>query len=203
MPPSLSPSERLRAVLRKRNGLLRMSEALREGVSRSTLYALRDAGEIEALGRGLYRLKSMPALAHPDLVTVAAKIPRGVICLVSALAYHDLTTQVPHEVHIALERGTAKPRLAYPPLRVFWFSEPAYRAGVETVVLDGSRVRVYSPEKTVVDCFKYRNKLGMDVVVEALRFWREKRARHASVLLEHARTCRVESVVRPYLEAVL
>jgi predicted transcriptional regulator of viral defense system len=112
MPPTLTPSERLRALLRRRNGLLRMSEALREGLSRSSLYAMRDPDEIEVLGRGLYRLKEMPALAHPDLVTVAAKIPRAVICLVSALAHHDLTTQVPHEVQIALARGTAKPRMA-------------------------------------------------------------------------------------------
>ena len=203
MPSALSAPQRLRALLRKHKGVLRMSQALREGVGRSTLYAMRDTGELERLGRGLYRLKSMPPLSHPDFVTVAAKIPRGVICLVSALAHHDLTTQVPHEVQIALERGSARPRLQYPPLRIFWFSAAAYRAGIEKVELDGVAVQIYSPEKTVVDCFKYRNKLGMDVVLEAIRLWRDKRAGHAKALIDHARTCRVEAVVRPYLEAVL
>jgi predicted transcriptional regulator of viral defense system len=164
---------------------------------------MRDAGEIEAIGRGLYRLANLPPLGHPDLVTVAAKVPRGVICLVSALAYYDLTTQVPHEVHVALQRGSAVPRLEYPPIRVFWFSGRAFQAGMKTLELDGRRVRIYSPEKTIADCFKYRHKLGMDVVLEALRLWREKRGRHLTTLLGHARTCRVELVLRPYLEALL
>src|SRR5689334_3047103 len=99
--------DRLRSAFRKRKGMLRMSEALREGVSRATLYAMRDAGEIEPIGRGLYRLARLPALAHPDLVTVAARIPNAVVCLVSALAFHDLTTQIPREIYIALERGSA------------------------------------------------------------------------------------------------
>jgi predicted transcriptional regulator of viral defense system len=180
-----------------------MSQALRLGLSRRTLYAMRDAGEVEAIGRGLYRLAGMPPLAHPDLVTVAAKIPTGVICLVSALAYHDLTTQIPHEVSVALERGSAAPCLQYPPIRLFWFSGRAFREGIQTLKLDRKSVRIYSPEKTIADCFKYRNKLGMDVVLEALRLWREKRGRHASTLLAHARTCRVESVLRPYLQALL
>jgi predicted transcriptional regulator of viral defense system len=203
MAPSISAPDRLRSVFRKHNGMLRMSEALRHGLSRTTLYAMRDAGELEPIGRGLYRLKGMPALAHPDLVTVAAKIPNGVICLVSALAHHDLTTQVPHEVQLAVERGSSAPRLEYPPIQVFWFSASAFHEGIHTVELDRTPVRIYSPEKTIADCFKYRNKLGMDVVLEALRLWREKRARHHKALLAHARTCRVETVIRPYLEALL
>jgi predicted transcriptional regulator of viral defense system len=197
-------TDRLRLLLLKHNGMLRMSDALRHGVSRTALYALRDAGEIAPISRGLYRLSMLSPLAHPDLVTVAAKIPSAVICLVSALAHYDLTTQIPHEVQLALERGSAIPRLAHPPTRIFWFSGRAFSEGVQTIELDRTPVRVYSPEKTVADCFKYRNKLGMDVVIEALRLWREKRERrHLGELLEHARTCRVEKVMRPYLEAVL
>jgi predicted transcriptional regulator of viral defense system len=203
MAPAISAPDRLRSVFRKHNGMLRMSEAMRHGLTRTTLYAMRDAGELEPIGRGLYRLKGMPALAHPDFVTVAAKIPNGVICLVSALAHHDLTTQVPHTVQLAVERGSSAPRLEYPPIQVFWFSSSAFHEGIQTVELDRKPVRVYSPEKTIADCFKYRNKLGMDVVLEALRLWREKRARHQKTLLAHARTCRVETVIRPYLEAML
>ena len=196
-------SERLRSVFLEHDGMLRMSAALRHGVSRATFYAMRDAGKITPIGRGLYRLADLPALAHPDLVGVAARVPTAIVCLVSALAYYDLTTQIPHEVHIALERGAARPRLAHPPLRVFWFSSAAFHAGVETITLDRKPVRIYSPEKTLADCFKYRNKLGMDIVIEALRTWRAKRRRDLSALFEHARTCRVENVIRPYLEALL
>ena len=197
-------TDRLRLLLLKHNGMLRMSDALRHGVSRTALYALRDAGEIEPISRGLYRLSMLSPLAHPDLVTVAAKIPSAVICLVSALAHYDLTTQIPHEVQLALERSSAIPRLAHPPTRVFWFSGRAFHEGVQTVELDRTPVRIYSAEKTLADCFKYRNKLGMDVVIEALRLWREKRGRrHLGELLEHAGTCRVEKVIRPYLAALL
>jgi predicted transcriptional regulator of viral defense system len=196
-------SERLRSVFLEHDGMLRMSAALRHGVSRATFYTMRGAGEITPIGRGLYRLAELPALGHPDLVSVAARVPGAIVCLVSALAYHDLTTQIPHEVHIALERGSARPRLTDPPLRVFWFSSAAFHAGVETITLDRKPVPIYSPEKTLADCFKYRNKLGMDIVIEALRAWRAKRRRHLGALFQHARTCRVEKVIRPYLEALL
>jgi predicted transcriptional regulator of viral defense system len=200
------PAERFRkpnALFRRHGGLLRMSEALRLGLNRKTLYAMRDAGELEQMARGLYRLRDLPTLGNPDLVTVAKLVPQGVVCLLSALAYHDLTTQVPHEVYVALEKGAEAPRIAYPPVRPFWFSGPAFREGFEAHKVDGVPVRIYSPEKTIADCFKFRNKIGMDVVVEALRLWRERRGRHVQTLLANARHCRVERVIRPYLEALL
>ena len=125
------------------------------------------------------------------------------MCLVSALAYHELTTQVPYQVHLALPRGAEPPRLDYPPLRVVWFTGEAFTEGVETHELDGVRVRIYGPEKTLADCFKYRHKIGVDVAVEALRLYRERRPLRASELLGYARICRVEKVMRPYLEALL
>jgi predicted transcriptional regulator of viral defense system len=179
-----------------------MSEALRLGLTRKTLYAMRNAAVLEQLSRGVYRLKELPPLGSPDLVTISTRIPNGVICLVSALAQHELTTQVPHQVYVAVERGSEPPRVDYPPVRLFWFSGPAFHEGVEVKKLDGLPVRIYSPEKTIADCFKYRNKLGMDVVLEALRLWNERRGRKVEVLLQHARHCRVERVIRPYLEAL-
>jgi predicted transcriptional regulator of viral defense system len=180
-----------------------MSEAIHLGMSRKTFYAMRDAGVLEQLSRGLYRLRDLPALGNPDLVTIAKRVPQGVVCLISALAYHELTTQVPHDVHIALEKGAEAPRIEYPPVRLFWFSGVAFTEGVETRKVDGMPVRIYSPEKTIADCFKFRNKLGMDVALEALKLWRERRSRHAQTLVAHARVCRVERVMRPYLEALL
>ena len=194
--------EREIALFRRHGGGLRMSEALRLGVNRKTLYAMRDAGVIEPVTRGLYRLASLDPLAHPDLVTVARRVPQGVLWLISALSFHALTTQIPHTIDVALERGARKPRLDYPPTRFYWFSGPAFREGIETHTLDGVPVRIYDQEKTLADCFRYRNQLGMDVVLEALRLWRERRRKKLDALLKYARTRRVERGMRPYLEAM-
>jgi predicted transcriptional regulator of viral defense system len=201
---SAHPSRFAKAIklFQRHGGAMRMSEALRLGLSRKTLYAMRDSGDLEQLSRGVYRLKGMPELGNPDLVTVAMRAPRGVFCLISALVYHDLTTQVAHEVYLAVERDSEPPRIEYPPVRLFFFSGPAFHEGIEQPKLDGFRVRIYSPEKTVADVFKFRNKLGMDVALEALRLWRERRGRKVELLLGHARHCRVERVIRPYLEAL-
>jgi predicted transcriptional regulator of viral defense system len=201
--PSKEPFSRERAIIRSRGGMLRMADALRLGINRKVFYAMRDAGVLEQLSRGLFRLHGLSPLANPDLVTVAVRIPEGVICLVSALAYHELTTQVPHEVDVAIERGKKNvPRIDYPPVRVFRFSGAAFRVGTETHRLDGVGIRIYSAEKTIADCFKFRNKLGMEVVLDALRFWRRRPRRNLDRLLQHAHHCRVERVLRPYLEAL-
>lgn len=190
-------------LFREQGGTLRTSELLRLGIHPRTLYALRDAGVLEQLSRGLYRLSEMPPLAHPDLVTVSLRVPQAVICLLSALAFHELTTQIPHAVHIALESKAEAPRMDYPPLRVFWFSGPAWSEGIEMQTLDDVPVRMYSPAKSVADVFKYRNKIGLDVALEALRLYRRDAAFDVGELLHYARVCRVKNVIRPYLEALL
>ena len=168
-----------------------------------TLYALRDRGLLEPLARGLYRLADLPPLNEPDLVAVARKVPRGVVCLVSALVHHELTTQIPHAVHLALERGSERPRLEYPPLELYWFSAAAFRAGIQEIEFDGVPVRIYDPEKTIADCFKFRGRIGTDVALEALRVWSARRGRSIDRLLAYARVDRVERVIRPYLEALV
>ncbi len=178
-----------------------MSDALRLGINRKTLYTMRDTGVIQRVTRGLYRLASLKPLAHPDLVTVALRVPQGVLCLCSALSFHRLTTQVPPAVEVALERGTRKPRLE-PLAHFYWFSGPAFYEGIETHRLDGVAVRVYGPEKTLVDCFRYRNQLGMDVVLEALHLWRECRRKKVDALLKYAHMRHVEPALRLYLEAM-
>lgn len=183
--------------------MLRVSEAIKIGVHPRTLYAMVDTGIVERLSRGLYRLTDLPPLGNPDLTSVALKIPNGVICLISALAFHEITTQIPHEVYVALARGTEPPRLDYPPIRVFWFTGKAFTEGIERHTLEGASVRVYSAEKTVVDCFKYRNKIGLDTAIEALRLYRQRMHTRIDDLMRFARICRVEKVMRPYLEALL
>jgi predicted transcriptional regulator of viral defense system len=184
--------------------MLRTSEAIRLGIHPRTFYSLRDRGEIESVGRGLYRLTSAKPLANPDWAVVAAKTPRATICLISALSYHRLTSQVPHTIDIALPSHSRVPRLDYPPIRVFWFSEPAFSSGVEVVTNDGVKVRIYSPEKTIVDCFKYRNKIGIDVAIEALKSYRERTGKsNLKMLIKFAEIERVQRIMRPYLEATM
>ena len=180
-----------------------MSEAIGHGMTRYMLYALRDRGVIEAVSRGVYRLAGLPQMSNPDLVTVSLRYPNAVICLVSALAYHDITTQIPHEVSVAVPRGSRAPALDYPPVRAHRYAREAYESGIETHRIDGVSVRVYSPEKTLADCFKFRNRIGMDVVLEALKLHRERNGFDLPALLDCARACRVERVMRPYLEALL
>lgn len=190
-------------IFRQHGGALRTAEALRLGIHPRTLYAMRDSGVLERLSRGLYRLADLPPLSHPDLVTVALKIPKAVICLVSALAFHELTTQVPHAVDIALHSRAERPRLDYPPLRIFWFSGYAWSEGIETHIVDNIPIRIYGPEKSVADCFKYRRKIGLDIALEALKLYRQRRDFDIDNLLRYARICRVETVMRSYLEALL
>ena len=195
--------EKARDLFRRHSGVLRTREALRLGLHPRTLYEMREKGALEQLSRGLFRLSSLPKLGNPDLVSVSLKIPQGVICLVSALAFHDLTTQVPHQVYVALPRGAEPPRISFPPIRVFWFAGPAFTEGVEVHKLDNVPVRVYGREKTLADCFKYRNKIGLDTAVEALKLYLERRNAKTNELLRYAAVCRVQKIIRPYLEALL
>jgi predicted transcriptional regulator of viral defense system len=164
---------------------------------------MRDSGALEVVSRGVYRLANSPPLVNPDLVTVATRVPGGVICLISALAFHELTTQIPHEVHVALRRGAEEPRLDHPPIKTYRFTGEAFTKGVEAHELDSVSVRIYSPEKTLADCFKFRNQVGLDTVVEAIRFYRERRNIKVDDLMRYAGICRVTKIIRPYLQAIL
>jgi predicted transcriptional regulator of viral defense system len=197
------PIHQARRVFKAHQGTLRTMEALRAGIHPRTLYALRDGGEIEQISRGLFRLSALPSLGEPDLVIVAKKAPRAVFCLLTALAFHHLTTQVPHAISIALPRNARAPRLDHPPLEVFRFSPASLRAGIENPTVDGVALQIYSREKTLADVFKYRRKLGLDVALEALRTYRAQPKPDWQRLLEYARLCRVETIMRPYLEAIM
>ncbi len=204
MPSSSATFAAARSAFQRHHGMLRTHEALRLGIHPRTLYALRDSGELVSVSRGLYRLASAPALAHPDWTTVALRVPNAVICLISALAYRQLTTQVPHHIDIALPSHSQIPKVDRVPLRVFWYPERAHQLGIDTINLDQVQVRIYSAEKTIVDCFKYRNKIGLDVAIEALRNYKQKvRKLPVKKFIEYARISRVENVMRPYLETVL
>jgi predicted transcriptional regulator of viral defense system len=187
----------------KRGGMLRMAEAVRLGIHRNTLYRMVEENLVERISRGLYRLADAEPLGNPDLVTVAAKVPDGVICLISALAFHNLTTQIPHEVYLAIARNSEPPRIDYPPIRTFRFSGKAFTEGIERPLVDGIRVPIYCREKTIADCFKFRNQIGLDTALEAIKFYKDQPQRNVGSLLDYASVCRVSKIIRPYLEALL
>jgi predicted transcriptional regulator of viral defense system len=189
-------------LFREHGGLLKTGQVLELGVHPRTLYAMRESGALERISRGVYRLGDLPPLAEPDLLSVATRVPQGVVCLISALAFHELTLEIPHYIYLALKRGAEPPRLEFPPLRIFWLTDPVYEAGIETHTVDGVPLRVYGMSKTVADCFKYRNKIGLGVAVEALKMLRAQGPWDIEEILHFARICRVEAVIRPYVQAL-
>jgi predicted transcriptional regulator of viral defense system len=163
---------------------------------------MREAGLVNRISRGLYRLAEYPPLAYPDLVIIASRVPKAVICLFSALAYHNLTTQVPHKVYIALPQSNRRPRIKRPDLDIVWLSKASYENGIEDHFLDGVTVPIYSKAKTVADCFKFRSKVGKGIAIEALKDYVQLPGAEIEELLSYARIDRVEQVMQPYLEAV-
>jgi predicted transcriptional regulator of viral defense system len=191
------------ALLTRQAGLIRLSDALKLGIHRDTVWAMRDQGLVEQVSRGLYRPATAEPLSDPDLTVVSKRVPGAVICLVSALAFHELTTQIPHQVHIALARGRRRPRIEHPPLTAYWWATSALQQGVEKHLRSGVEIRVTSVERSVADAFRYRKQLGLDLAIEALRAWRERRGARPEALLKAARVVHVETVITPYLQAVL
>jgi predicted transcriptional regulator of viral defense system len=183
-------------------GLVRTRDLAEHRIPRATLSRLIASGRLVQVSRGLYALPSHPRSEQHQLAEIAARSPKGVFCLLTALRFHELTTQSPHEIWIAFPNKSHQPKSAYPPLRIVRFSGAALTEGVETRIVDGISVRVYSIPKTVADCFKYRNKIGLEVAIEALReARREKRATNDD-LWRFAKICRVSNVIRPYMESI-
>lgn len=184
-------------------GLVRLADLEARGIPRALIYRLLRRGLVERKGRGLYVVADHEATAEHCLALAARRVPNGVICLLSALQFHDLTTQLPYQVWMAIHEKARRPRLDYPPLRIARFSEPSLAEGVEIHEIEGVPVHITSVAKTVADCFKYRNKIGLDVALEALRdAWRDRRI-GMSEIDRSAHVCRVSRVMRPYLEALV
>ena len=196
----ISTEEKASRVFREHGGTLRTSEILRLGVHPRTLYQLRESGQVVQLSRGVYRLADLPPLENSDLAAAAMRVPDGIVCLVSALSFHKITSEIPHEIYLAIPTGKEKPKVDFPPMRIFHFSAETYAVGVEKHQMDGFKIKVYSMEKTIADCFKFRNRIGLDIALEALRLCIRKGGSRRKIL-HFARICRVERVIRPYLEA--
>lgn len=196
----INASDKARQIIQQHGGVIRTAKAIEAGIHPRTLYQLRDSGLLEELSRGVYRLSDQKAVSDPDLVIVATRIPKAIICLISALSFHEMTTQIPHAISIALARGANTPRLDYPPISIHRFSNKTLLAGIDVHHVDNVPIRVYNPEKTLADCFKFRNKIGMDVVLEALKLYKARKKFKSGEILKYAQICRVEKIMRPYLE---
>jgi len=203
MPPMPTQTDQETLATIRRLGVVRPGDLEARGIPRGHIYRLLRQGLVERKARGLYVASDHDPTPEHALAQVAKKVPKGVICLLSALQHHELTTQLPHEVWVAIPEKARRPRAEYPPLRVVRFSGPALTQGVETHKIEGVPVRITSVAKTLADCFKYRNKIGLDVALEALReAWRERKVTMDEID-RFARVCRVERVMRPYLEALV
>ena len=199
--PNDSASARVLKLARGPKSVTRRDIAA-AGIHTQALCRLVKDGALERVSRGRYRLPDAPVTEHHGLALAAAAVPKGVVCLISALNFHGIGTQVPAEVWIALDRRTRRPALRYPPLRVVRFGGSALSEGIEGHSIEGVAVRVYNVAKTLADVFKYRNKIGLDVALEALREgWRDRRFKMDDIY-RYARVCRVERVMRPYLESL-
>ncbi len=196
-------AEKAISIFKQHRGILRTSQALALGIAPRTLYAMRDSGLIRQISRGVYQLADYELPGSPDLITIALRVPKAVICLISALHFYGLTTQIPHKVYIALPQAAEKPRLDFPPLDIVWLSENSYTAGITEQLVDAVPIKIYSREKTIADCFKFRNKIGIDVALEALKDYVKTSEPQIDQLLFYARVDRVENLISRYLEALL
>ena len=197
----MNQSDHILELARDRR-VLRAADVREQGWSPQLLIRLHQAGKLHRLGRGLYALPDAEVTEHQTLMEVCQRVPKAVLCLLSALQFHEIGTQLPHQVWIALPEGTQAPALSYPPLRITRLRGAAYSDGIQTVADHGAPIRVYSTAKTVTDCFKFRNKIGLDVALEALKdAWRSRKVTMAE-LGHFAKINRVERVMQPYLEAI-
>lgn len=187
----------------KKNGMLRPRDLDRYGIPRVYLSRLCERGLLQRISRGLYVLPDAEQTEHHTLAEACKRSPHGVICLLSALRFHKITTQAPFEIWMALKATAWHPKIDRPRMRFVRFSGPAFDAGIERHTIEGVFVKVYNPAKTVADCFKYRNKIGLDVAVEALRECRREKKCPNDELWEYAKVCRVSRVMKPYMEAML
>ncbi|MCA1755459.1 MAG: type IV toxin-antitoxin system AbiEi family antitoxin domain-containing protein [Spirochaeta sp.] len=200
--PNQTQRERLIELLES-SSVLKASAIVNHGIDRKTVQRMVQTGEIQRIGRGLYSLSDYEVDSYHSYVEAQLLVETGVICLLSALSFHAIGTQTPRYVWLAVSRPSRIPKIEGLPVKIVTFSEPAFSAGIEEHQIEGATVKVYSPAKTVADCFKFRNKLGTDVAIEALREAVREKNVSPDELLRFADICRVRSVLVPYLEGVM
>ena len=189
--------------LKKRGGMASYKEIIKAGFNKAFLKGNLDSDRIQKVDRALYRLSDGVTLSNPDLVAVSIKVSKGVVCLLSALAFHEATSEIPHYVNIAIPRGAYANKINYPPVKFYRFASKAWEAGIEKHEIEEYQIKVYSLAKTIADCFKFRNKIGMDVAREALRIAITEKGVQPKEIMKYAEICRVDNIIKPILEAML
>ena len=189
--------------LKKRGGMVSYKEIIKAGFNKAFLKDNLDSGRIQKVDRALYGLSDGFTLSNPDLVAVSIKVSKGVVCLLSALAFHEATSEIPRYVNIAIPRGAWANKINYPPVKFYHFSSKVWETGIEKYKVGGYQIKVYSLAKTIADCFKFRNKIGIDVAREALKIAITEKGVQPKEIMQYAEICRVNNIIKPILEAML
>jgi len=185
------------------NGFARTRDILAAGIHRRDIRRMRDGGQIIRIKRGFYRLAEMPLISNQGFIDLARAVPKGVICLLSALSYYELTTFNPSIISMAICRGSREPKIEYPPVEFYHFSKKQFEAGINEIKINGHKIRIYCPEKTICDCFRYRNKLGLDMAKEGLSEYLKGKDRNLEKLFEYAEICRIKPLLETWLNAMI
>ena len=195
--------EKIYKIFSTRNGFAGTRDILAAGIHRRDIKRIRDEGQIIRIKRGLYRLVEIPLISNQGFVDLARAVPKGVICLLSALSYYELTTFNPSIISMAICRGSREPKIEYPPVEFYHFSKKQFEAGINEIKINCHKIRIYCPEKTICDCFRYRNKLGLDIAKEGLSEYLKRKDRNLERLLEYAEICRIKPLLETWLNAMI
>lgn len=196
-------TQELMSFFQSHGGVARFSAILKAGFHSDSLSALEKEGKVEKIARGLYRISNYTSGSHPDLVIASLQAPNGVICLLSALSFYEATNEVPKYVDIAIPQGTHANRIKYPPVKFYRFASKAWKTGIEKHEVESHHIKVYSLAKTIADCFKFRNRIGVGIARDALRVAITEKGIKPKEIMEYAKTCRVDSIIKPILEAMI
>ncbi|MEW6088729.1 MAG: transcriptional regulator [bacterium] len=195
--------EKLIDFFKKRGGLAGYAEITKAGFNRALIKVSLKSGSIDKVDRGLYRLSEGSTLSNPDFAAVSIRVPKGVICLLSALSFHEATNEIPHQVDIAIPRGAHPNKIEYPPVKFYRFGHGTWKAGIEEHEIENHSIKIYCLAKTVADCFKFRNKIGMNVARDALKIAVKEKGIKPKEIMQYAKVCRVDNVIKPIVEAML
>jgi len=195
--------EKIYRIFSTRNGFARTKDILAAGIHRRDIRRMREGGKIIRVKRGFYRLTEIPLISNQGFIDIACAVPKGVICLLSALSYHELTTLNPSIISMAICRGSREPKIEYPPVEFYHFSKKQFEAGINEIKIKGHKIRIYCPEKTICDGFRYRNKLGLDMAKEGLSEYLKGKDRNLEKLLEYAEICRIKPLLETWLNAMI
>jgi len=195
--------ESIHKVFKKHKGFARTKDILAAGIHTRNIKRVREKEQVVQVKRGLYRLADIPLISNQGFVDLARAVPGGVICLLSALSYYELTTFNPSVIAMAICRGSRKPKINYPPVEFYHFSKKQFEAGINKIKVKGHEIRIYNREKTICDCFRYRNKLGLDIAKEGLSEYLKRKDRDLEKLLEYAEICRIKPLLQTWLNAMI